>query len=639
MIKKAALGCLMSAAAVFSLTACGMHAGADDTARAEAKVSPDAAANDSALPQTGFTDPVPADYSAPSPAPGNVVRVDYDSLDYAGDGSPVTKTAYVYTPYGYDGVDAETRYDVVYLMHGWGGHAGDYFEDGHLKNTLDHMIENGDIPPAIFVLATFYNPNSGTGFNASVAELRAFHQDFEENLMQAVEGRFRTYALSTSDDDLKASRMHRLFGGFSLGSVTTWTMFCADYDYIAGFLPMSGSSWHFGGFGDFQTQRNVDYIEQLVADNDLDERGYFIYQAVGTQDSVRQQTFQQAEEMLARPDVFTPEHYAFYQKDGGVHDYEAAREFLYNGLPVIFSALAREEADASGLDAPFTQETTFEEVAANPAFGDWGRLLFPTQGGHLHGSTLGDLGLTWYNDIDPAMTIDICNYLHGQAASGQTVFLDIYSEEEKAADPTKRDTGLVFFKGDPGARTAIVNAGGAFAYVGAMQDSFPHCLELSRRGYNAFALIYRPGAQTACEDLARAIVYLHDHAPELGISMEGYSLWGGSAGGRMAAWLGAYGTKSFGEKTCPRPAACVVNYTGLSEVTGAEPPTYSAVGTADGIAGWRTMQARIARIRANGTDAQIEVFEGLPHGFGLGTGTAAERWLDHAVAFWERQLQ
>ncbi|MCR5583731.1 MAG: hypothetical protein K6F70_09045 [Eggerthellaceae bacterium] len=38
------------------------------------------------------------------------------------------------------------------------------------------------------------------------------------------------------------------------------------------------------------------------------------------------------------------------------------------------------------------------------------------------------------------------------------------------------------------------------------------------------------------------------------------------------------------------------------------------------------------------TDAQIEVFGGLLHGFGLGTGTAAEGWLDRALAFWERQL-
>ena len=185
---------------------------------------------------------------------------------------------------------------------------------------------------------------------------------------------------------------------------------------------------------------------------------------------------------------------------------------------------------------------------------------------------------------------------------------------------------------------AICNAGGGFAYVGAMHDSFPHALELSKKGYNAFALIYRPGAQTACEDLARAIAFLHEHADELQIDMTDYSLWGGSAGARMAAWLGSYGTEAFREAAYPRPAAVIVNYTGLSEVTGSEPPTYSAVGTSDGIASCRTMQRRIEAIRANGTDAEIEVFDGLPHGFGLGTGTAAEGWLDNAVDFWERNM-
>ena len=83
----------------------------------------------------------------------------------------------------------------------------------------------------------------------------------------------------------------------------------------------------------------------------------------------------------------------------------------------------------------------------------------------------------------------------------------------------------------------------------------------------------------------------------------------------------------------------IVNYTGLSEVTGDEPPTYSAVGTNDGIASWRTMEQRINAIRANGTDAEIEVFNGLSHGFGLGTGTAAEGWIDRAVEFWERNMK
>ena len=175
--------------------------------------------------------------------------------------------------------------------------------------------------------------------------------------------------------------------------------------------------------------------------------------------------------------------------------------------------------------------------------------------------------------------------------------------------------------------------------MAAMHDSFPHALELSKKGYNAFALIYRPGAQTACEDLARAIAFIHEHAEELQVDVEDYSLWGGSAGARMAAWLGAYGTDSFGEADYPAPGAVIMQYTGLSEVTGNEPPTYACVGTRDGIASYQTMENRIRQIQVQGTDAQIEVFEGLSHGFGLGEGTVAEGWLDTAVSFWERNMK
>ena len=75
------------------------------------------------LPQTGWTEAVPSEYLQASERQGSVERLDYDSLDYAGDGHAITKTAYVYTPYGYDPDDEGTRYDIVYLMHGWGGHA------------------------------------------------------------------------------------------------------------------------------------------------------------------------------------------------------------------------------------------------------------------------------------------------------------------------------------------------------------------------------------------------------------------------------------------------------------------------------------------------------------------------------------
>lgn len=247
----------------------------------------------------------------------------------------------------------------------------------------------------------------------------------------------------------------------------------------------------------------------------------------------------------------------------------------------------------------YTRTTPIETVRNDPVFGDYGRLIFPVERSYYSGDTLEQLHLTYYNNIDPDETVDICNTLRQRAADGQTIFYDIYTEDEKAADPDKADTGLFYFKGNPGAKFSICNAGGAFAYVGAMQDSFPHALELSRKEYNAFALIYRPGAQTACEDLARAIAFVFTHAEELEVDTSGYSLWGGSAGARMAAWLGSYGTASFGEQAYPQPGAVIMQYTGLGEVYGNEPPTYACVGDRDSIADERVMRWRIANGNAD----------------------------------------
>lgn len=94
-----------------------------------------------------------------------------------------------------------------------------------------------------------------------------------------------------------------------------------------------------------------------------------------------------------------------------------------------------------------------------------------------------------------------------------------------------------------------------------------------------------------------------------------------------------------GEDAYPAPRAVIMQYTGLSEVTGNEPPTYACVGTRDGIASYRSMENYISRIQADGTDARIEVFDGLGHGFSLGEGTVAEGWINNAVDFWEQNME
>lgn len=287
----------------------------------------------------------------------------------------------------------------------------------------------------------------------------------------------------------------------------------------------------------------------------------------------------------------------------------------------------------------FTADTLISDVVNNPVFGDYGKLIFPVNTGYYSGDTLGSLHLTWYSNIDPDKTVEITNYMRERAEAGDTIFYNIYTEEEKAADPAKEDTGLFFFKGNPGEKFAVCNAGGGFAYVGAMHDSFPHALELSKQGYNAFALIYRPGAQTACEDLARAISFIFEHAEELEVDTDCYSLWGGSAGARMAAYLGSYGPAAFGGEDLPRPGTVVMQYTGYSEYTENDPPTYVCVGENDGIASWRTMEKRLEQMNALGIDTEFHKYPGLSHGFGLGTGTVAENWIEDAIAFWKKQFK
>ena len=313
---------------------------------------------------------------------------------------------------------------------------------------------------------------------------------------------------------------------------------------------------------------------------------------------------------------------------------------LSSGAKENAELTSKVEKELKALDV-FRKETKIWDVIENPTFHGYGRLLFPVDKSIDKDMTLNqvDRVMTWYNYVNPNRTIDIVNTLHKRAEHGEKIFYEIYTKEEKQLDATKENTGLFFFRGKPGAKSAIVNAGGGFVYVGAMHDSFPQALAISRMGYNAFALIYRPGAQTACEDLARAIAFLYEHATEIQIDMTEYSLWGGSAGARMTNWVGTYGTEAFGERSYPKPSTLIMQYTGMSEVIGREPPTYACVGTGDRIADYRVVQRRIEKIKSNGVNAMVEVFPDLPHGFGLGEGTVAEGWIQNAVNFWRKNMR
>lgn len=183
----------------------------------------------------------------------------------------------------------------------------------------------------------------------------------------------------------------------------------------------------------------------------------------------------------------------------------------------------------------FTTMSTVGDVLSEPEFSGFARLLFPVDMQVREDMTLEDLTgsrvYLWYSEFRPEKTAEVLNDLYERRMRGERIFYPVYSREERRVRPEKGYTGLFFLRGEAGAPFAVINAGGGFCYVAAMHDSFPHALELSRRGLNAFVMIYRP--DSPFEDLARALCFIEDNARELGVDPLGYSLWGGSAGARM----------------------------------------------------------------------------------------------------------
>lgn len=617
---KGTLAFIIAAALVLSCSACSNNNAPSQGGNGGSNLS------GGAIPQE--LSEIPSEYYSAADEQGTLAELYYDtyeSFSYEAHTQPIQKRAIVYLPYGYT---EEENYNILYMMHGgWSNETttlGTPSLPSAFKNVIDNAIQSGAFAPLIIVCPTYNNTNENgqdsDNYSLALQLTRNYHNELVNDLIPAVEGRYSGYAKSTSASDLIAVRDHRAFMGFSMGSVTTWRTFEYCLDYFRYFFPSSGAITSSG-----------DYMDNIVESSGYSGGDFFIWGMSGTNDFAYSQFTAQMNAMFGakyftRADSETDGNIAYTVKEGYSHNAQAQQEYFYNALCWVWSNMNRQY---------YTVDTRIADVISDPVFGDYGRLIFPVEEWYYSGDTLGELSMTWYTHIDPNKTVEICNYLKSQAAGGQKIFYDIYTDEEKSADPSLEDTGLFFFKGNEGAPFAVTCAGGGFAYVAAMHDSFPHALELSKRGYNAFAIIYRPGWQTAYEDLARALSFIFENAEELGVDTDGYSLWGGSAGARMAAELGSYGAAEYGGDDIPKPSTVVMQYTGYSDYNPeGEPATFVCVGDSDGIANWRTMQRRIQALDAMGVSTEFHVYPGLGHGFGLGTGTVAEGWFDLAVNFW-----
>ncbi|OFW64986.1 MAG: esterase [Actinobacteria bacterium RBG_13_63_9] len=286
-------------------------------------------------------------------------------------------------------------------------------------------------------------------------------------------------------------------------------------------------------------------------------------------------------------------------------------------------------------------DASIRDLLNHAAFAGFGRLILPwddrTYDESLRLRNISSL-LPYHSHVNPGDAVAALNRMIDDASNGKRIFYDVYTGAQKQQQPSREKTGLFFFRGRPGAPFAVISPGGGFAYVGSVHEGFPYAAAISKQGYNAFVLRYRAGhgGAIATQDLAAAISYIFRSADMLGVSTDGYSLWGSSAGARMAAAIGSHGVARFGGDDLPKPSAVVMAYTGHSDVSSDEPPTFVVVGERDGIAPPSAMERRIAALREAGTEVEYHKFANLGHGFGLGTGTSAAGWIDDAMRFWEK---
>jgi acetyl esterase/lipase len=287
--------------------------------------------------------------------------------------------------------------------------------------------------------------------------------------------------------------------------------------------------------------------------------------------------------------------------------------------------------------------STLRDLLRHPAFAGFAHLILPwddrAYDEQMPLARIGSL-LPYHTHVDSETVVAGLNRMIDDAAGGKKVFYRFYSDAQTQQQPAKDRTGLFFFRGSPGAPFAVIAPGGGFSYVASVHEGFPYAAALSRKGYNAFVLRYRvgQGGTVATQDLAAAVSYILGNAATLGVSPDGYSAWGSSAGARMAASIGSHGVAKYGGVNAPRPSAVVMAYTGHSDSASVEPPTFVVVGEEDGIAPPAAMKRRVEALRKTGTQVAYREYKGLGHGFGLGVGTAAEGWIFDAIRFWETAL-
>ena len=138
----------------------------------------------------------------------------------------------VFLPEGYYN-DTDTRYPVVYMLHGYGS-TGKSFEISGVPEILQEGIQEGRIPACIVIFPDDTHPQKASWWTGPYADM------VNIDLVSEIDGKFRSVA----------DRSHRFIAGESMGGGGAWLNAWNNTDLYAGVLDIYGALNYCGVYDD-----------------------------------------------------------------------------------------------------------------------------------------------------------------------------------------------------------------------------------------------------------------------------------------------------------------------------------------------------------------------------------------------------
>lgn len=219
----------------------------------------------------------------------------------------VTRGLYVYTPPGYE-TNQETKYPVLYLLHGLGDAEDTWTVVGRASVIVDNLLAKNKARPLVIVMPYGHTPSAPPDMR-SVGNYEAFERNLIEDVIPYVQNCYR----------VSTDRKDRAIAGLSMGGGQALTVGL-------------GNLALFGWIGAFSSAvprgQNLDKL--LAEPNSINEKLNLLWVGCGKMDFL----FQENQRFIERLKADKIKHVSHVTD--GAHEWRLWRHYLYEFVPLLF---------------------------------------------------------------------------------------------------------------------------------------------------------------------------------------------------------------------------------------------------------------------------------------------------------------